>query len=851
MPSTVLIVEDNATTRKMLRVVLESEGYRVVEAPDARAALAAVHERLPDLILQDLILPDMSGVELLRQLRAHPGGAAMPILALSGFLGRLEESQTIDAGFTAWLVKPIEPTLLLDSIRAYIPPERTPAAVGEGHRLLIVDDDPVQLKLARVHFAQLGFVVMAASGAAEALALARSHRPDVILSDVFMPHVDGFQLCLDLRQDPNLLSVPVVLVSAQYSSAADRDLAAQVGANALVSRTPDFGDVLQTILGALTTGAPAAGDRPSDQLKLRHVQTVVEQLERRVQAQAGLAQRCALQAAQLSLLSGVADALTHNTDTDAALRDVLGATLDAAGISKGALLLGGATNRLEVRQSIGFSESQRQGLSTLFGHLALLQDTVERGGSVSIPSPVIPAPIARQILEAADVATMHVVSLISGGRGVGAMVVGATRTDVTSDDCVAFARAMGHQIVQSLELTRSLGEQRHLEEQLRQAQKLEAIGQLAGGVAHDFNNLLTAVLGFSELLLSGLSDDDPARADVLEIQKAGERAAGLTRQLLAFSRKQILQPTILDMNGVISGMEPMLRRLLREDVSLELSLAQTVGVIKMDPTQLEQILVNLVVNAADAMPQGGRLTIETADAKLDAAYQQRHLPVTPGAYALLAVTDSGIGMDETTSRRIFEPFFTTKGVGKGTGLGLSTVYGIVKQSGGDISVHSEPGRGSTFKIYLPQVTSGTASVRERSPETHTAPRGSETVLLVEDDTAVRLLARVALEGAGYRVLHAANPKEAMRLATEFSAPIHLLLSDVIMPESEGPPLLDRLANVQPGLRVLYMSGYADEAIVRHGVLVEGTPFLQKPFTPIALARKVRDVLDAPAKPSPE
>jgi PAS domain S-box-containing protein len=394
-----------------------------------------------------------------------------------------------------------------------------------------------------------------------------------------------------------------------------------------------------------------------------------------------------------------------------------------------------------------------------------------------------------------------------------------------------------------LGISMDIDERKSLEDQLRQAQKLEAIGQLAGGVAHDFNNVLTVILGFSELLMERLCPDDPGCADVLEIKKAGARATGLTRQLLAFSRKQILQPKVLDVNALIGGMQPMLRQLIVEHVDLTISLTAHAALIKMDPTQLEQILVNLAVNAADAMPHGGKLIIETANVTLDDDYQQRHLPVTPGEYVMLAVSDTGVGMDEATSRHIFEPFFTTKEVGKGTGLGLATVYGIVKQSGGDIWVSSKPGRGTTFKIYLPHVPADVPSSMERSSEAGDTSRGSETVLLVEDDEAVRLLARVTLERVGYRVLQAGNPKEAARLATEFAGPIHLLLSDVIMPESEGPPLLDRLVSARPALRVLYMSGYAGEA-VRHVLMVEDTPFLQKPFTPHALSHKVREVLDA-------
>ena len=402
----------------------------------------------------------------------------------------------------------------------------------------------------------------------------------------------------------------------------------------------------------------------------------------------------------------------------------------------------------------------------------------------------------------------------------------------------------GEQLV--LTIGRDVTEQYQLEKQLRQAQKLEVLGQLSGGVAHDFNNLLTVILGSSEMLLMDLGPDDPSRTEILEIQKAGGRAAGLTRQLLAFSRKQVLQPSVLDINALIAEMEPMLRRLVAKHIDLMVAPEPNARAVNMDATQIEQLIVNLVVNAADAMPRGGKLTVETSSVALDEHYRKHHLPVAPGQYVMLAVSDTGVGMDEATIQHMFEPFFTTKEVGKGTGLGLATVYGIVKQNGGDIWVYSEPEYGSAFKIYLPQVTAVAAAATKLSTAPGSAPGGSETILLVEDDGAVRRLARLSLERRGYKVLEAENPKEALRVATQFVGQIDLLLSDVMMPESEGPPLFQRLTKVRPGLRVMYMSGYADEAVVRHGIVVEGTAFLQKQFTPLALTQKVRDVLDAPA-----
>jgi PAS domain S-box-containing protein len=947
----------------MLRAILESEGYTVVEAADGATAVAAAERQLPDLVVQDLNLPDMDGFELLQRLRGLVGGIELPILALSGYMGRLEESRAGDAGFSALLVKPIQRTHALESIRACLPQTSDVSShAGKGRRLLVVDDDAVQLKLTRIYFAQLGFAVSSATGGLEALATARAQRPEVIMSDVFMPEIDGFQLCLELRRDQALSRVPVVLVSAQYNSDADSDLARRVGANALVRRTPDFDECLPAIIEALRQGSVEPTEEPTDALQLKHARLVIQQLERQATTMAGVAQRSALQAAQLSLLSGVTDALTQHTDVDAAVRDVLASTLDAAGISKGALMLRDTAGVLQLRQCVGFSEADRARLQDFFGHLPLLERIVRGGTSVSIPSKSPPEAPAVDILTATHLAAMHIVPLMSEGQSVGALIIGATRTDVTSDDSIAFARAVGHQIVQSLELTRSVArlsdsearyrnllesahdaiavltpdgvirelnhrweeilgqskeqivghhilefaplgaphdnsrmfaeaasrgttrtppvqiarpdgsivllefsattidvggrrllmtigrdvtEQQLLEQQLRQSQKLEAVGQLAGGVAHDFNNVLTAILGFCELLMDEMDPDGHQYADVLQIQKAGERAASLTRQLLAFSRKQILQPAVLDPNALIRNLEPMLRRLIAESIDVSVSLQPDLGRVRMDPTQLEQILMNLAVNAGDAMPDGGKLTIETTDATLDRQSLQRHGPVVPGDYVALIVSDTGDGMDEATTRHIFEPFFTTKGVGKGTGLGLSTVYGIVKQSGGYVWVYSEPGQGTTFKIYLPRIAEAVDRSPDAPPMSHEAPVGTETVLVVEDDEAVRMLTREILQRSGYRVFDAGNPREAIQVASECTGAIDLLLTDVVMPESEGLPLFDRLSKSRPALRVLYMSGYADEAVVRHGVLAAGTPFLQKPFTPQVLARKVRTVLDAP------
>ncbi len=393
-----------------------------------------------------------------------------------------------------------------------------------------------------------------------------------------------------------------------------------------------------------------------------------------------------------------------------------------------------------------------------------------------------------------------------------------------------------------LVLAHDVTAQRHLEEQLRQSQKMEAVGQLAGGIAHDFNNLLTAILGSTQLLLQNMPPGDPRREDAEEVRHAGLRAAELTRQLLAFSRRQVLAPKVLELNAVVANMDRMLRRLLGEDIELVTSLDPGAGAVNADPGQLEQVLLNLAVNARDAMPGGGRLSIETARLQLHEEHIERRHRLPPGDYACLIVTDTGVGMDDATQAHLFEPFFTTKEVGKGTGLGLATVYGIVKQSGGYIWVYSEPRRGTTVKVYLPRVP-GAAEAPAATPPPKAVKGGHETVLLVEDAAPVRTLARRSLEACGYRVLDAADGPSALELSARHAAGIELLVTDVVMPGMSGRELAERLAPERPGMKVLYTSGYTDDAMVRQGVLNAGVAFLQKPFVPDTLARKVREVLD--------
>jgi two-component system, cell cycle sensor histidine kinase and response regulator CckA len=400
------------------------------------------------------------------------------------------------------------------------------------------------------------------------------------------------------------------------------------------------------------------------------------------------------------------------------------------------------------------------------------------------------------------------------------------------------------QVIGVSTVARDVTESRHLEGMFRQAQKMEAVGQLAGGVAHDFNNLLGVILGYTELLLDRLDPNDPQRKDIDEIRKAGERATLLTRQLLAYSRKQVLQPKVLDLNIVVAGTEKLLQRLIGEDIELLVILNPALHRVKADPGQIEQIIMNLAVNARDAMPSGGKLTVETSNVELDEKYAAQHASTLPGPHVMLAVSDTGCGMDAKTQTRIFDPFFTTKEFGRGTGLGLSTVYGIVKQSGGSVWVYSELGLGSTFKIYLPCVD----QVPEPEPligPVEKLERGSQTILIVEDDAALLQVTHRSLREAGYAILVAGSPAEAIHISKNHPGPIHLMVTDVILPGISGSQLASHLSSLRPEMKVLYVSGYTDDAIVRHGVLEPGLAFLQKPFSLKMLARRVVEVLATP------
>jgi PAS domain S-box-containing protein len=618
---------------------------------------------------------------------------------------------------------------------------------------LHVDDDAVNRRTLGWALQAEGFHVVEAGTGADALQLVSRQQPDLIILDVRLPDMSGFEVCRQIKEDPSTSSIPVLQLSGHFVEPRDRVQGLETGADAYLMKPVD----------------------PQELIAHMHALLRVHRAEQTLHA-------------------------------------ILATSPDAV------LVLGeGGT----IRQGNPVTER-------LFGYTP--RALVGRRVTELLPSagPLGEPALAAQLDRVGGRLTLHSDARRADGSTFPAEItVGAMRLEPERLFAV---------------FVHDLTERNRLEEQLRQAVKMEAIGRLAGGVAHDFNNQLTVINGYADLLLSSLPPEDGAREFLSEIRRSGEHAATLTRHLLAFSRKQRLVPQVLNLNTVLGELSKMLRRMLGADIHLVTDLDPELGAVRADPNQLEQVLINLAVNARDAMPQGGRLEICTRN--LDPIDRSEHNPeMPPGPRVLLDVRDSGAGMTEAVRLRIFEPFFTTKGPGKGTGLGLATVYGIVKQSGGHIEVLSAPGAGSAFRIYLPRVAE--AAVFGMAPaETVQVPRGNETILLAEDEPSVRGIASVILRSCGYQVLEAAEGTEALRRLGEYTGPLHLLVTDVMMPRMNGAQLAEQVRKVRPDVRVLFISGYTADVMIPHGGPASDQGFLQKPFTPLSLARKVREVLDA-------
>jgi PAS domain S-box-containing protein len=679
--------------------------------------------------------------------------------------------------------------------------------------VLIVDDNVENLYLLRALLQGHGFRVAEARHGAEALTQAQQNPPDLIISDLLMPVVDGYTLLRQWKANERLKAIPFIVYTATYTEPRDERLALALGADAFVIKPTEpepFMVIINEVLEKAKRGElPTASERPieEDALLNEYNEVLVRKLEKKA---------LQLEQSNRELLEEIAE--RKRTEETLRLRD---RAIQA--VSQGILITDPKQpDNPIIYASSGFERmTGYQSEAVLGKNCRFLQGKDTNKETIGM---------LRQAIAAGRACAVEILNY----RKDGTPFWNALSLNPVQDDKGELAYFVG---VQS-----DVTERKNLEAQLRQSQKMDAVGRLAGGVAHDFNNLLTIISGYSELLLTRSDVSQNIRESVKVIKEAGDQAAGLTRQLLGFSRQTMLQPKVLDMNTVIADTGKMLRRLIGEDILFTTVLDPNLSLVRVDPGHLDQILMNMAVNARDAMPKGGKLTIETANVLLSEDYAASHIDCKPGHHVMLAMTDTGCGMAGDVLAHIFEPFFTTKDVGKGTGLGLAMVFSIVQQSGGCIHVYSEPEHGTTFKIYLPAV-SEQVTTKKNSPA-NLQVKGTETILLVEDEEAVRSMALVSLQMHGYTVLTATDGEDALRLVKEHSESLDLVLTDVVMPKVSGPELAGTLRAEFPHVKVLFMSGYTDDAVVRHGLLEADAPFIQKPYTPLALAQKVRQVLDA-------
>jgi PAS domain S-box-containing protein len=796
------VAQDADLTRSYFRV--NAPEFEIDVAPTGRQCLAMLQRERYDVLLLDNHLPDMDGIDLLKELATRE--VSIPVVMVTAVGDEDLVVQVLRLGAVDYISKEGNYVESLPVVLRHAVADRAtsadqpPGGARRQRRILYVEHDEADIDLTQMAVAATArhLSLEVVSSGREALQRALADRFDLILVDLRLPDMNGLDLLREARHRG--LQVPFIVITGKGDESA-AVAALKLGAYDYIVKRENH-----------LTQLPYAIDNAIDRWQLVDA-------NRRLHAE--LAERARAQAENARLVREITG---QRQRLDEIVASVPGLVWEVWGRP------GTADQRVafisgHVERMLGYSVEQ-----------CLLTPNF-------LPSIIHPDDRDGAAAEAAD-------SFSSGTGGIsrfrlitrdGRAVWVETRTTIIVN---ANGQPVGMRGV-TMDITAARDAERakaHLEEELRQAQKIESVGRLAGGIAHDFNNLLTAINGYADLMLDELPLGDRWRASVTEIRRAGERAAELTGQLLAFSRRQLLQPRVIDLNALIADSTKMLGRLLGEDIELITMLDPRLGHVTADAGQVHQIVLNLALNARDAMPQGGRLILETQNVVFEEDLAQQHPSIQPGSYVMFAVSDNGCGMDQDTLSHIFEPFFTTKEPTKGTGLGLSTVYGIVKQSGGSIFVYSEPGNGATFKIYLPRVDQPVSRSREQRGESETL-RGSETVLVVEDEEVVRKLIDQALRKYGYEVLEAASGAEALQVCEAHRTRIPLMITDVVMPQMSGRELAARLRDQHPETRVLYMSGYTDDAVVRHGLLDASMSFLQKPFTPGVLVRKVRETLD--------
>jgi PAS domain S-box-containing protein len=844
--ATILIVDDLAVNRELLVALLRPLGHRLIEAEDGARALAAVAAVRPDLVIADVLMPVMDGYEFARRLREDPATSAIPVVFYTAHYGEREaRALALSSGVRDILTKPAEPEEVLRVVDRALSVTATTATLAplpefdREHMRLLTDKLSEKVEDLRLTNARLRALV-------------------------------NIGLDLASERDPSQLLINVSNAALELFSAAfvtlgivDRDtdkIRQVVCAGPIPADWVSPGDTVPGMLRAVTSerrlrrGANASGDAidlglpPSHPAVSGYLATPIaspghvygwlllvaadgrafaDEYEQLALALGGLVGRIYENGYFYRVAQRRAEQLEHESRERQLSEDQLRRERDRMRF---------ALQNADVGiWDLDYVTGELRWSERLEAHYGLepgsFPGTFEAFVSLIHPDDreSVLATVTRAMKDGQDFWIQH---RSFGPDGKTRWLNGAGR--ILLDDSGNPLRGVGISI--------NVTERRNLEAQYQQAQKMEAVGRLAGGVAHDFNNLLTVILGYCELLRSDLDEGDDRQGDLSEIQKAGTSAAALTRQLLAFSRKQIVEPMPIDLNTVVTDLESILRRLIGEDVRVVLSLGKDLAHVMADRGQMEQIVLNLAVNARDAMPTGGTLTIQTQNIDLEEEYVRKHASLQPGSYVALTITDTGTGMTPEVQERLFEPFFTTKEPGKGTGLGLAMVHGIVSGSGGGIRVYSEIARGTAFTVYLPRADKA-ARQAPPAPAASQGPVAGYTVLVVDDAQGLRDLTRRFLERIGYPAYTAASPEEAIHLFESLPA-INVVLTDVVMPRMSGPELVSRLTPLRPALKVIYMSGYTAEAIVNHGVLNHGVALLQKPFTRDALAKKLREVLSS-------